>query len=334
MQQTRSFRAKHEALYASDRDCVRYDEALCQQQDHANALVQAIRDVIPLLPHTHLADVGAGTGKLARRLAEHVGTIDIVDRSAEALSVARTSFADRAVRLHQTDLRALPLQSGSVHLVVAGWAVSYLKSENEVWHEDGSSSGPWRDEVDAALREMDRVLAPGGTMIILETLGTATVTEQRSGSWLYAHYRASGMQQRTVRTDYRFADKKTALATLLFFFGKGVARRAQELLANVADTGEACIVPECTGMWWRHKAEGPSMECSRGQSEAIDKTSWFASMTTGAAQSGSSTGRRSWWATSSTSWLAPHGAAAGVSVALLACVAAGACLYALKRRET
>ena len=84
-----------------------------------------------------------------------------------------------------------------------------------------------------------------------------------------------------VRTDYRFESRRAALGTLGFFFGKGVARRAeaspfaerraerwlsavrrvnprvtrllQALLADVADDGEACFVPECTGVWWRVK---------------------------------------------------------------------------------
>mmetsp|Transcript_19802 Transcript_19802/g.65487 ORF Transcript_19802/g.65487 Transcript_19802/m.65487 type:complete len:126 (+) Transcript_19802:537-914(+) len=73
------------------------------------------------------------------------------------------------------------------------------------------------------------------------------------GSHLYAHYRARGFSQRVVRTDYRFESRRAALGTLGFFFGKGVARRAEALLADVADDGEACFVPECTGVWWRVK---------------------------------------------------------------------------------
>ena len=51
----------------------------------------------------------------------------------------------------------MPLPDGCAGLVVAGWAISYLKAEYEVWHRDGSSSGPWREEVDAALAEMERL---------------------------------------------------------------------------------------------------------------------------------------------------------------------------------
>ena len=54
------------------------------------------------------------------------------------------------------------------------------------------------------------------------------------------------------------ASRRKALETLLFFFGRGVARRAEALLAAVADDGEACDVPECTGMWsWTKPCHSP-----------------------------------------------------------------------------
>ena len=43
-----------------------------------------------------------------------------------------------------------------------------------------------------------------------------------------------------------------ALETLTFFFGKGVASRAAELLRG-APPDEPCTVPECTGVWTRRK---------------------------------------------------------------------------------
>ena len=255
---TRSFRAKHEAVYASDAHCTRYDEALCRRQDHAGELLAALQAIVPNLGcSSRVADVGAGTGKLSRLLAPHVASIILVDRSSDALSVARGQLAahhDCAISFCEADMRTLPLANESVDLVIVGWAVSYLKSEHEIWHPDGSSGGPWRDEVDRAMKEFDRVLAPGGTLVILETMGTAVERSQRSGSWLYAHYRAAhGLQEKVIRTDYSFPSKREALQTLSFFFGRGVAQRAEKLLSATVDEDEACIVPECTGMWWRTK---------------------------------------------------------------------------------
>ena len=112
-----------------------------------------------------------------------------------------------------------------------------------------------KEEVERALREFDRVLARGGVLLLFETMGTATTTPQRQGSWLYEHYReACGLSERILRTDYRFPSKAVALQTLLFFFGRGVARRAEAQLAEVPhDSRVPCIVPDCTGMWWRRK---------------------------------------------------------------------------------
>ena len=254
---TRSFRAKHEALYASERHCERYDLELCQSQDYAGELLRHIEANLGNPEgQIRVADIGAGTGKLARLLASHASSLAVVDRSAKALAVARSSLADTcgcALSFHEADLRALPLATGEYDLVIAGWALSYLKSELEEWYSDGSSGGPWRPAVEAAIAELDRLLAPGGTLILLETQGTATTEPQRAGSWLYALYRDAGFEEHTVRTDYRFPSKAVAIETLRFFFGKGVALRASAMLADRPEQGESCIVPECTGMWCRRK---------------------------------------------------------------------------------
>ena len=58
---THSFRAKHARLYASERDCARYDASLCRHQDHACNLVQALeRHALSLTPALRVVDVGTG----------------------------------------------------------------------------------------------------------------------------------------------------------------------------------------------------------------------------------------------------------------------------------
>ncbi len=83
MAETRSFRTKHQALYTSERECARYDVEVCRRQDHSSNLLPALRAVAHLSPHTtRVADIGAGTGKLTRLLAEHVAAVTAIDRSA------------------------------------------------------------------------------------------------------------------------------------------------------------------------------------------------------------------------------------------------------------
>ena len=89
--------------------------------------------------------------------------VSAVDRSARALAVGEAAVAAAAaagsdgggsssssaaaagsnIRFHEGDARALPLAAGCVDVAVAGWAISYLKSEHEEWYADGSSGGPW-----------------------------------------------------------------------------------------------------------------------------------------------------------------------------------------------
>lgn len=283
---TRSFRAKHTTLYASERECERYDTELCCRQDHAGEILRQLQLLAPWMSpaSTRVADVGAGTGKLTRLLAGHCQSIAAFDRSSEVLAVAEqrqpspsspppppqeqhnncsaASSSSAAVHFAVADARRLPLAEGSVDLVIAGWALSYLKSEHEEWYADGSYGGAWREEVDAALAELDRVLCGGGVCVLLETQGTATTTPQRDGSHFYAHLRARGFVQSTIRTDYRFPSRAQALATLQFFFGRGVMRRAEALLIH-CDDATPCIVPECTALFWRRKRRLPALSRPR-----------------------------------------------------------------------
>lgn len=165
---TRSFSNKHKALYASERDCTRYDAMLCRRQDYRGALLAAIDRVLPLHAGMTVVDVGTGTGKLARMVSGRVGRVSAYDRSAEMIAVARADGPSN-VEWGVADVRAVPLPDGCADLVLAGWALSYLKAEHEEWYADGSSGGPWREELDRAVAELDRLLAPGGALVVLET---------------------------------------------------------------------------------------------------------------------------------------------------------------------
>jgi len=138
--ETRSFRAKHEAVYSLPSECERYEE-LCLRQDHAGNVVRAIHAVLPLSRATRVLDLGAGTGKLSRLLAPLVGPIVAVDRSSPMCRVGAASLEMQpAVGFAVADQRAVPLRDGCVELVVAGWSVSAIKSEMEEWD---FSKGAW-----------------------------------------------------------------------------------------------------------------------------------------------------------------------------------------------
>ena len=110
---THSFRAKHAALYASERDCARYDAALCRCQDHEGNLLRALQQHVLRLDRRHaVVDIGTGTGKLARLLAPHVRRVDAFDRSEEMVVAARAATSADNVRFAAADVRRSPLPDG------------------------------------------------------------------------------------------------------------------------------------------------------------------------------------------------------------------------------
>ena len=76
---------------------------------------------------------------------------------------------------------------------------------------------------------MQRVLRPGGTIIIIETLGTGYTEPAPPADW-FAEYFAFlendlGFQSTWMRTDYQFASLDEAVELMSFFWDDGSARR-------------------------------------------------------------------------------------------------------------
>ena len=101
-------------------------------------------------------------------------------------------------------------------------------------------------EIEQALDEMRRILQPGGTIIIIETLGTGQSRPQPPTSglakfynWLEEHH---NYQQAWIRTDYQFSSVAEADRLTRFFFGDELAERIHR--------EQLRLIPECTGIWW------------------------------------------------------------------------------------
>lgn len=108
-----------------------------------------------LRPGERVLDIGVGPGFLARDMAACVGREGLVagiDLSEAMLELARARCAGaREVRLEKADALQLPFEDGAFDVAVSVQVYEYVR------------------EIDAALREARRVLAPGGRMFILDT---------------------------------------------------------------------------------------------------------------------------------------------------------------------
>ena len=104
-----------------------------------------------LRPEMWVADVGAGTGFLSTELAKLVERVYLLDASPEMLAVARKNLAEfDNVVFHQAEGLSLPLADGSLDVVFANMYLHHCP------------------EPLAAIREMARLLKPGGRLVITD----------------------------------------------------------------------------------------------------------------------------------------------------------------------
>lgn len=104
------------------------------------------------------------------------------------------------------DHRNLPVDSSSVDLIVSGWSISYLAN---------SGAEDCHENLRLVMAELWRVFRSGGTMIILETMGTGTETPNPP-HFLTDYYagleqQEYGFSYRWIRTDYVFDSLKRPL---------------------------------------------------------------------------------------------------------------------------
>lgn len=214
-------------------------ERLVRREDYQNNLLEAIETYCPL-DNIDVVELGAGTGRLTRLLAPRARSIKAFDVSAHMLELAETSLRAMGLTNWETcvaDHRRVPVPDSSADLVISGWSFSYLA----VW-----GGADWQSALQAGLDEINRILRPGGKILLIESLGTGT-EKPRPPEHLEAYYdwlTGAGFERGWTRTDYRFETLEEAVELSTFFFGEEMGRQAREK--------NWIILPECTGVWWKN----------------------------------------------------------------------------------
>jgi ubiquinone/menaquinone biosynthesis C-methylase UbiE len=235
--QERAGKPDHRDIY--NRHADRYELLVSREDDQGN-VPRTIREIRPLAG-LDVVELGAGTGRLTCLLAPLVRTIYAFDASRHMLHVAVSKLRVRGGRnwgIATADHRALPLSDRVADVVLSGWSVGYIVT----WGGE-----QWTEQLDRVLAEMKRVLRPGGTIILLETLGTGFETPHRPESLAayYAYLERQGFASTWIRTDYRFTSLTEAEELTRFFFGASLAEQVVER--------RWIVLPECTGVWWWSK---------------------------------------------------------------------------------
>ena len=229
-----TFRDHYEEVYARHAD--QY-ELLVSREDYEDNILTTLREITPL-EGMDIVDLGSGTGRLACLLAPFAKTMRAFDASAHMLDVAKARLTTSGLRNWQVDVadhRAVPVEDDMADVVISGWSICYTV----VWEAD------WRTELDKALAEMQRIVRPGGTVIILETQGTGSTSPHPPEPMkeYFAYLDAAGFSSTWIRTDYKFASVEEVRVLTSFFFEDDMSDR---LISR-----DPAILPECTGVWWR-----------------------------------------------------------------------------------
>lgn len=215
-------------------------EQLVAREDYRGELPRALAAIRPATG-LNVVELGAGTGRVTQLLAPYARRLAVCDISPHMLSVAAAKLraaGRRHWRALVADNARVPLADRWADLALAGWSFG---------HQTGWNPSGWRITIGRALAEFRRVLRPGGTAIIIETLGTGRETPEAPSPALAEYYAwlegEHGYSATWIRTDYRFASLEEAARLTGFFFGEGFAARVLE--------DRWVDVPECTGIWWR-----------------------------------------------------------------------------------
>lgn len=140
--------------------------------------------LLNLLPSTWVvADLGCGTGNAAELLAPIVKRVIAIDQSTAMLSAARKRLdGAKNVEFVESDLTKLPLKDASVDAAVCLLVMHHI------------------DEPAAAIREMRRIVRPGGLALVVDML-----EHDRS---VYKHtmgHKHLGFSAETIRDEFKRA---------------------------------------------------------------------------------------------------------------------------------
>ncbi|MER6027121.1 methyltransferase domain-containing protein [Streptomyces sp. NPDC001851] len=131
--------------------------------DDGPAYAAAVGD-LGLRPGDRVLDAGCGTGRALPPLRAAVGPSGVVlgaDLTPAMLTAAVRAGRDRHGRLLLADVAALPLRSGSLDTVFAAGLIAHLPQPEE------------------NLRELARVVRPGGKLALFHPLGRAALAARQ-----------------------------------------------------------------------------------------------------------------------------------------------------------
>lgn len=211
---------------------------LVSREDYQKNLLRkifTIKDIRGL----EVTELGAGTGRLTFQLCQFVNHVMAYEFMDGMLKYARNK-KDLANVANCTFLKGdnlhVAARDNSADIAIEGWSIAQMLSY---------SKDVWQATLDHSIEEMKRIVKPGGTIFLIESLGILAEEpmEPKFFSKLYGIFETKfGFKREWVRTDYKFDSASMAEYYIGFYFGEEAAKHVKDK--------QLSIVPECTGIWW------------------------------------------------------------------------------------
>lgn len=117
--------------------------------------LQRLAERLSAFPQAHVLDLGCGAGHASFVAAKHVAQVTAYDLSAQMLDVVKQAAIDKGlnnITTSQGYAEILPFDDASCDVVISRYSAHH-------WHDVGQ-----------AMREIKRVLKPGGIFIIMDIM--------------------------------------------------------------------------------------------------------------------------------------------------------------------
>jgi ubiquinone/menaquinone biosynthesis C-methylase UbiE len=213
-----------------------YDR-LVESEDYRNNLKTAIHSLHDFTENT-VIEFGTGTGRLTKMVADKAKKIICFDRSEHMLAKAEKNLMNWKPRItfsrfDHSDFCDPGIQGD---VVLEGWAFGHVVKD---------CTGDIVHVVEKLVSRSERLVTPGGKVIIVETLGTNVNTPCSPDAALQKFYQLLeeqfGYYKTVISTDYKFSSVEEAELVMGFFFGEKIIPGIRQRNSN--------IIPEFTGIW-------------------------------------------------------------------------------------
>ena len=184
-----------------------------REPEHYRELILSLP---PLDADDHLADVGTGTGKLARMIIKaypELGRVTLVEPNAQKVVRAERSLAEMLPRA-TTRIRSMAegLGFGRIHMSPQPTVVTVASVLMPVMEMRGGTLRNGLAWLDSALAELAAMVAPGGHLLLLETLAAPWARggldePARRLSLTEFGERLAHAGMRNIECTYRFRDR-------------------------------------------------------------------------------------------------------------------------------